>query len=161
MKNYQNGKIYSLVCHTTGLKYIGSTIETLDRRLSKHISHHKRGYYLSNKEILDNDHFTINLLEDYPCNSSEELRIRERYYIENNECVNRTLAYTSLQEKRVQIMEWRKNNREHIIEYRKQWYNNNKMTCVCECGIEILEHNKKRHELTNRHISRLETMVEV
>ena len=42
MTDYQLGKIYRIVCNTTGLTYYGSTCEpTLARRLSGHVVNYK------------------------------------------------------------------------------------------------------------------------
>ena len=38
VKNFQEAKIYRIVCNVTGLQYYGATCEpTLARRLSKHV----------------------------------------------------------------------------------------------------------------------------
>ena len=43
MPNYQDGKIYKIVCNITDECYIGSTIEpTLARRLAGHVDGYKR-----------------------------------------------------------------------------------------------------------------------
>ena len=43
MVNYEKGKIYKIVCNTTGEIYIGSTTkQTLAQRLSQHVSQYKR-----------------------------------------------------------------------------------------------------------------------
>ena len=34
----------------------------------------------------------IELVENYACNSKEELNAREGFYIQNNECVNKLVA---------------------------------------------------------------------
>ena len=41
MVNYQNGKIYRIVCNTTDEVYIGSTVITLSKRLAKHNSDYR------------------------------------------------------------------------------------------------------------------------
>ena len=44
MNKYRNGKIYKLIDLTNDNIYIGSTIETLDRRLKRHIYYIKEVY---------------------------------------------------------------------------------------------------------------------
>jgi len=103
--SYQRGKIYKIVCNTTGLTYYGSTIEpTLARRLAKHNGDYKK-WKQSNGirkayswKILENNNYEIVLVELYPCNSKDELHKRERFYIENNECVNKVIPTRSKQE---------------------------------------------------------------
>lgn len=96
VNKYQRGKIYKLICNTTNKCYIGSTCED---RLCKRIQKHKDSYrryqkgtynYTSSYEIFANNNYDILLVENYPCNSKDELHSRERYWIENTEnCVNR------------------------------------------------------------------------
>ena len=85
MPDYNDGRIYSLVCNETGLEYIGSTCDTLCRRLQGHKTKYgkwKNG--LENKcgsfRILEGGNYSINLVENYPCNNKKELNIRERYW---------------------------------------------------------------------------------
>ena len=97
MPEYVNSKIYKIVCNTSKLVYIGSTTEpTLARRLAGHVSSYK--FYLKGKrnfvssfEILENNNFEIVLLENVNCNCRDELRKKEREYIEINTCVNRNI----------------------------------------------------------------------
>ncbi len=44
--DYKNSKIYRIVCNETGETYIGSTTQTLTKRLSKHKENFK---YLQKK----------------------------------------------------------------------------------------------------------------
>ena len=94
MVNYQESKIYKIVCNTTGLVYYGSTTRDLRIRLWGHIGTTKKtkeiGKMLcSSCKVIENDNYEIFLVENYPCNNQEELRIRENFYIVNNECVNK------------------------------------------------------------------------
>jgi hypothetical protein len=94
MVNYQLGKIYRIVCNTTGLTYVGSTCEpTLARRLQYHKAHYntflKGGRKnITSFDVLKNANYEIILIELCPCDSKDELYKRERFYIETMECVN-------------------------------------------------------------------------
>lgn len=98
MVNYQNGKIYRIVCLVTGKVYIGSTCEPiLARRLSGHVVNYKR--YKKGKQnhctsflILENENYRIELIENYPCANKDELHTREGYWIEKTNCVNKRIA---------------------------------------------------------------------
>ncbi len=79
---YQNGKIYKVVCEKTKRIYIGSTIKSLNERLYGHKSKHNRCY---TKNFINP---TIFLIEEYPCDTKEKLLMRERFHMENTECVN-------------------------------------------------------------------------
>jgi hypothetical protein len=91
MPNYQNGKIYRIVCNVTGKQYIGSTISPLTSRLCQH----KKEFVTKNKstsrEVLEHGDYSIILVEDYPCERKEQLLQRERYYIEGFDCVNKKI----------------------------------------------------------------------
>ena len=45
--------------------------------------------YITAFKVIENKNYSIILMELYPCGSKAELKARERYYIENNECVNK------------------------------------------------------------------------
>ena len=126
MVDYKNGKIYKIVCNTTGLVYIGSTCETtLAHRLAKHKSSYNS--YINGKQdfitaykILEYGSYEIVLLELYPCNTKDELHARERFHIENiNDCVNKVIPTRT-------HIEWVKNNKNHVNEYQRQYYEQNK-----------------------------------
>ena len=98
MTDYQLGKIYRIVCNISGMTYYGSTCEpTLARRLAGHVGNYKRfkdgekRRHMSSFQILESGNFAIVLVELFPCSSRMELNQRERYYIENNECVNKNI----------------------------------------------------------------------
>jgi len=96
MVNYQQGKIYKIVCNVTGLIYVGSTCEnTLVGRLRGHRTDFKR--FLEDPIhhlclpiflVLFNRDFNIYLLENYPCDSKDELLDIEQFYKDNIDCVN-------------------------------------------------------------------------
>ena len=132
MVNYQNGKIYKLVCNSTGLVYFGSTCEnTLARRLAGHTKDYKRGIKISSTKIIENGNYGIFLVETYPCNSKDELNMRERFYIENNDCVNKLIPIRTEEEKKLYEKEY---NAKHHPEY----YEQNKT--------KLLEYNKNYRE---------------
>ena len=188
MRDYKEGKIYKIVCDNTCLTYYGSTCEKrLSRRLSKHRSNYSD--YLKNPEnnfctsfkILEGGNYNIVLVEHYPCNSKEELLQRERFYIENNECVNRNIPtrtyeeyykdYRLLNAEKLKLYgkHYREENKEKLHEkkkmynalnaekikqYKKHYYEtNNKVVVTCECGSSLLELNLLRHLKTKKHIA--------
>ena len=84
MPNYQNGKIYKLVCSETGKIYIGSTVQKLIKRKWGHTDNRKK--LCMSKDFIKPE---IYLIENYPCNSKQELCKRERHYVETIDCVNK------------------------------------------------------------------------
>lgn len=101
MVNYKDGKIYKIVDNTNGNIYIGSTSEPrLCRRLQKHKSSYKcylnpnvKQGYMRSFDIIKNNDYNIFLIENYPCDSKDELHSREQYYIDKLECINKANAY--------------------------------------------------------------------
>jgi predicted GIY-YIG superfamily endonuclease len=118
MVNYQNGKIYRIVCNVTGKQYIGSTISPLNTRLSQH----KKAINCTSSQVLENGDYNIVLIEDYPCERKEQLLARERFYIENMNCVNKKYPLRTQHE-------WYEDNKERLIEKQKLWNKNNKEKC--------------------------------
>ena len=122
MNKYENGKIYKLT-GSNGLVYYGSTIMPLHRRLTKHKC--KSNTCIS-KLICD---MKIELVENYPCNCRSELEMRERWFIENNECVNITIPFTTKEEIKHYQKQYKIDNKECIKQYhidnkeRKKQYN--------------------------------------
>ena len=123
---YNNGKIYR-VCDNGYTKfYYGSTVQPLAVRMGGHrldYTRYKNGNFLkvSLFDIFDefnHSNCKIELVELYPCQSREELRRREGYHIQNNECVNKRVAGRSGKE-------YREQNREAIHEKQKEYYNKN------------------------------------
>jgi len=101
MNKYQNGKIYKLIGNNK--IYIGSTINPLWKRKERHLYQFRKGLKnLTSFEILTDPNYTIELIENYLCNSKEELLKRERWYIENNECVNKLCPILTDEEKKQQ-----------------------------------------------------------
>ena len=81
-------KIYCII-DINGLKYVGSTKKTLNKRLSEHKSHKKLNSGRSTSKKLDLDNCQIILL----CECDEYDRDKmEKYFIDNIKCVN-TMTY--------------------------------------------------------------------
>jgi hypothetical protein len=95
VKDYSKAKIYKIVCNITNKIYIGSTCEpTLARRLACHVGNFKdwkngNRRKITSFEILEGNDYYIELLEICPCTINEELLARERFYIKNNDCINK------------------------------------------------------------------------
>ena len=149
MVNYQQGKIYKIVCNMTGMVYVGSTCEQrLSQRLTKHVATYKQYLkgnhtYCSSYDIIEKGNYEIILLETCPCSNSEELRMRERVYKENINCINIYNPCKTKEDAREWNMNYRNenrdlinainkksrdNNKEKIALYHKQWREQNKET---------------------------------
>lgn len=166
VQDYSQGKIYKIVCNITNEVYFGSTKEKyLSRRLSRHkryvsenLKNPKRKMP-SSSQIIQRGNFDIILVETYPCKSKYELESRERYYIENNDCINKTVPTRTSKEYNednkdliaAKRKEYNEKNKEYLTEKRKEKY-----TCVC--GLNIVKSHKKRHELGSWHFRQLEKL---
>ena len=77
-RNYQNGKIYCIRDHIDGQIYVGSTCQSLSKRMAYHRQDAKKAnrqntliYPLMLNYGLEQ--FYIELVEEYPCENSNQL----------------------------------------------------------------------------------------
>jgi hypothetical protein len=130
---FERGKIYKVSSPNTDKIYIGSTIQTLQQRLTGLLNSKSTSCYKKLKPFGD---LKIELIENYPCNSKEELVARESYWIEQYRdwCVNMNNPHTN------------KSTKEYYIEY-----NLNQPYCLCMCGCSGKENNIRRHRSSDKH----------
>ena len=170
MSVYQTGKIYKIISPHTDKCYVGSTTkDRLSNRLAQHRSDFKTGNKnITSKYILELGDYEIVLLELYPCNSKDELHMRERYYIEALDCVNKQIPNRSQKEWCIKNKdkiseyqtEYRLNNKDKSKEYHKELYiknkdaitENRKIKITCDCGKEVAKCKIARHKKSKRHI---------
>lgn len=91
MVNYELGKIYTIRSSETVGVYVGSTCQSLAVRFGGHKAVYKKNNDISSRHIFNYgfENAYIELLENYPCNSKEELLKREGEHIRMMEnCVN-------------------------------------------------------------------------
>jgi predicted GIY-YIG superfamily endonuclease len=123
---YQRGKIYSMTGHD-GHYYIGSTTMSLTDRFRHHKefskTHDTRVYEYCKRVGWKN--ITMELLEDYPCDSSEELHEREEYHLapvrEDPLCLNTIRAFLTPEVRKMAVKQYYEENREQITCY-QAWY---------------------------------------
>lgn len=120
MPNYANGFIYKIVGN--GLTYYGSsTKSSCAARMIQHRYDAKRSMESNDVRpscasvacFLNGD-ARIELVEKFPCECRDELTKRERYYIENNECVNKNIPTRTRKE-------WEEEHKEELKEYKAEW----------------------------------------
>jgi len=142
---YLRGKIYRIVSNVSSKQYIGSTVQVLSERFRGHKKDYEKSKTKEHTKcsvaiMFDTDgvdNCEIVLIEDYPCNSKDELHRRERYWIEKEECVNICIPTQTPKE-------WRERNKE-ILKEKKNRH------CDCECGGKYVWDSKRRHERTAKH----------
>lgn len=125
MPDYSKGLIYRIVCNETGEQYIGSTTQTLTKRLSQHKKDISRNP-CSSTQIINRGNYAIVLIEECPCENKNQLERRERYFIETIECVNMKKPAQTKEELREHKREYREINNEQILENKKIYRENNK-----------------------------------
>ena len=183
MPDYQKGKIYKVVSNTVEGVYYGSTADELWSRFGGHKNDYnqwkkgKRGYCTSYKLIEAGDAEII-LIEKYPCNDKIELKARERWYIENNDCLNKCVPNRTAKE-------WREANREKVLKHHKEYYQDNKekilkrqneynqdnkekikeyrkltFQCLCD-GKQHNLHNRPSHFRSQYHITNLKEICDI
>jgi len=134
-EKYDNyGYIYKLVSPFTDEVYYGSTTQQLSMRKATHKA--GRNNTCSSKQLFQEGNVEIILVELFPCNTKEELLMRERFYIENNECVNKRIPGRTQKE-------YYQKNKEKLSEQMKEYYENNKEQ-ICEQKKEYRQKNKEK-----------------
>lgn len=156
MPNFQLGKIYKIIsAQTTGV-YIGSTTQSLNDRLNNHKADYKRypNKEFSSFNIIKYNDAQIILIENYPCNTKQELFTREQYYIDTMDCINKKNSISTREQKlqyfkdlkktpkrKQQIRKYRENNKEKIKKQRHVKY---------EANQEKIKEKRKEHYENNK-----------
>ena len=171
MPNYLNGKIYIIRSPNTEEVYIGSTTQSLAKRMGEHKQLRKQRGTTSIK-IFEAGNAYIELVEEYPCQNKEQLNKREGEIMRQTEnCVNKCIAGRTIKEYRVdnkevlseKAKEWREINKDLINQNNKKYRENNiekikaykSKLFVCECGEEITISHKSRHLKSKKHTDKL------
>jgi hypothetical protein len=146
------GKIYKLYTPDNSLVYYGSTKNDLRKRLSEHKSNwklHKAGKskrISTSSQLFETSLFIDIVLVETVIGNREVIHARERFHIENNDCVNKCipgrtpkdyylenkdkiLAYSKdyREQNKEQISAYREQNKEQISAYNKDYYQKSKI----------------------------------
>ena len=158
----KNCKIYKIIDNTNGNCYIGSTTQSLNKRLSEHKTKCNYVKKCTSYQIINNGYYHIELIEDIGIVDRQERDAKERYYIENTECVNKYIPGRSQKE-----YDRNRPNKKERLEKNKEHYNANKQTILekqkekftCECGIQYARTHKARHCRSQKHQKYLESIT--
>ena len=133
---------YCIECNITGEKYYGSTESTLNIR----INGHKSKLNCSSKEILLRDDYVVYTLHEYE--TIEEAEMKEKWYIQNKECINKNRVRVTDEEKKEynikQCEKYRQKNKERIREKGKE-----KVECEF-CKVIGRKGDLKRHQRSKK-----------
>ena len=155
MKDYSKTIMYKIV--GSGMTYYGHTTTTLEKRKSNHRSKAKsvtlKKKTCKSKLIVDAGDWEMIEIEKYPCANVKEARARERYWIENHECVNKNIPGRTYKE-------WTDDNKSRMTDYYKAYYETNR-TKIAECHkayyetnrTKIAEHQKAYYEANKAEIA--------
>lgn len=160
MPDYSKGKIYCIRSPHTDEVYIGSTTQSLAKRLGAHKKEYiiwkngKRRYITSFKLIELNDVY-IELVEEYPCQNKEQLNRREGEVMRHTEnAVNKYIPgrtvkqfyaenpekYEKLKQSAIEYSQkYRIENSDFVKERKKKYYDINKD--------KIFQYNKTYNEM--------------
>ena len=172
MVNYGNGKVYKIVSNQTDKVYVGSTTKKyLSQRMDGHRCHHKmwkdgkRKHKVTSFDVLQFEDAYIVLIENFPCNSKDELSARERYWIDSTEnCVNkykpgrtRTEHYQDNKCKiNNKVREYYETHKQQCKTQRLAWRKANpdsrKKTKLCPCGGRFRSESRARHRRSEKHM---------
>ena len=122
-------KIYKIKSSLTDKIYIGSTKQTLEKRLSGHKHDYKAWSKLNNNnlpyitsfDIVQLDDYEIELIETFTCETNKEKLRKEGEHIKLNQliCVNKVIAGRTK-------TEYRYDNRYKICDQKWQWRQDNR-----------------------------------
>ena len=175
MPDYQNGKIYKIEALNGEENdiYIGSTTKTtLAERMARHRSQYKawkneKASYTSSFKLFDKygiENCRIYLIQNFPCNSKDELNAREGHYIKTIKCVNCNIAGQTRNEYRKKYNEV---HQEHFKVYNKDYHDKHKdkknetnklNKFECECGSICRVSDKSKHLKTGLHKKYIENL---
>jgi len=126
----KTGRIYIIRSSCTSDVYIGSTDVTLKKRLQKHKNDFRKYLnekfcYITSYELICQDDYRIELLEEIQFDEDSELVAVEQQYINADpHCVNKQLSnnVTPITLRRREYQKaYRAANRERLNEYTRNW----------------------------------------
>jgi len=180
--------IYKITDNTNGDVYYGSTIESVSHRMAKHRYKYKLyksglSHFVSSYLILDNNDYDYECIEEMEVDTKQEMLLREKWYIQNNECVNCVSPIETEEEyrqrHRISDRKYYQNNKEKFKQYAKEYDLKNKdkvreyrrkynienrdrinerrgKKIVCECGMTYTYGNRLRHFKAKRHLDKIQ-----
>ena len=159
MPDYSKSVIYRIVLENDSRVYIGSTTNSLCRRMTGHRDTFKRWIdgrwsYCSSYELFMDGIPRIELVEEFPCNSRAELHKREGEIIRATaNCVNKLFSGRPYKE-------WYAANRERLAEKQRMYRDTNSEEIAKrqkeyrEANLEKLREYSRQYAAANREKKR-------
>ena len=160
MVKQDNGKIFKVQDIGGEMVYYGSTNESyLCRRMDSLRSQYNqwkggkpcKGVVFQIFEKYGIANCVIVLVENFVCDSKDELKARVSFYIQSNECVNKIASWTrSVSDKKYYIkhadekQKYRDDNKEKSCEYSREYRINNKQRFITKRIKKKYQFKRKR-----------------
>jgi hypothetical protein len=169
MPNYSNSKIYKILNHTDDKVYVGSTVEPLSKRMTKHRHEPNRrtNYELyQHMNTIGVNSLYMELIENYECSDIYELRAKEGEWIRKIGTLNKVVAgrtktewyIDNTEQIKERMREYNLNNKEQIQAMKQQYYNDNQEHFK-QYRLEHKEHNNEYNkQYREQHKQHLQDM---
>ena len=109
-------KIYKITSlNNPDLVYYGHTCQTLAQRFSSHKAPRNP---TKSKQIIEKGDAIILLVEEFPCESEDQAKVREAFYILNNTCVNKQVPGRTHKDS---MKSYFMNNKDKWNEYQREY----------------------------------------
>lgn len=129
------GFIYEIRCNYTNQCYYGST-----KNFRQRIYQHKNSKNTSAKDIIERNNYTAKIIETIFYKDKKELLIKEKNYIQNNDCVNKQLPIIHKEELK-----------EHTAELARKWYLAHRASQIHKADNWQKNHKEKHNEAMHRY----------
>ena len=181
-RKYENGKIYCIRNWVDDDIYVGSTTQALSKRFQKHRENFqtkgKEHFKLYSKmSTIGLEHFYIELIEECPNSSIEQMRAKEGEWIRQIGTLNGRIENRSrkqhYEENKEQILEKHRQyhqmdkekrnakNRECDEKHKERLAEMRKRKIDCDCGITYSHGNRLRHFNSKHHQNFLNNNINV
>ena len=141
--------IYKIWSEKGPLVYYGSSVD-VPKRLTVHKSDYNTGRHKYSSSIVF-DAYGIDNCEIEVIEQTEHLLERERWWIENHECVNKNCPYLTEEDITSYQKEYYQAHKEKKKAYQKEYRLAHSQLIVCECGGSYVYKNKAAHLKTKKH----------
>jgi len=139
--------------------YVGSTKNSLEKRIQVHTRNINK---CSSRQLIDLGNFKISLIEEV---SDQDRYIREQYWIDQLDCVNKNKAFTTEEDIKEYFKQYREDHKEDIKQYREEHKEELleelkdkrcKNSFTCECGKVLQEQSRSYHMNSKLHHKRMD-----
>ena len=145
MPDYSLSKIYRIKSPSCDAVYVGATTQKyLSTRMKSHRASYKNWFngkdnWCYSYLLLGFGDATIELIEEYPCNSKDQLAKREALIMNQTpNCVNRNTPGLNLIEA---VQKWQRTHREEYLAYQKHYNTHKRKVAPISNGLADCQSN--------------------